>query len=210
MVFSQVNINIRDGRKEIVKKYNGFNSSKWWLSRLLHPFYPFASSSKSRLERELNFLRSENKLKKPEVYSFNMDEREIRRQFIEGKNDYCSGGGIGKLLSEVHKEGYVLGDSKLDNFICNSDSVYIIDAEQAIHADKNRYRYWDVSLLLLSAGYYNYSNIEGFKSFIDGFSREYAYWKGYRERVLKGPYSLLFLLMPVQHVAALRKALLDR
>ena len=114
---------------------------------------------------------------------------------------------MGKLFSEIHREGYSLGDSKLDNFICNSEGAYIIDSEQAIKTQKERYRYWDVSLLILSAAYYNYSNKTGFKQFLDGFSKEYIYWNDYQKRAIKGLYSMLFLLMPIQHINSLKNAL---
>ncbi|MCW1299369.1 MAG: hypothetical protein QXD02_03555, partial [Candidatus Parvarchaeum sp.] len=172
MVLSQVLIQEDRDRKIIKKKYNSFNSYKWLLSPLLQLFYPFAALSKSRLERELEFLNSSNDIKKPKIYSVDLHNKELNREYIDGKVDYCEGSKLGKLFSEIHKDGYSLGDSKLDNFICNSEGAYIIDSEQAIKTQKERYKYWDVSLLILSAAYYNYSNKTGFKQFLDGFSKE--------------------------------------
>ncbi len=207
MVLSQVLIQEDRDRKIIKKKYNSFNSYKWLLSPLLQLFYPFAALSKSRLERELEFLNSSNDIKKPKIYSVDLHNKELNREYIDGKVDYCEGSKLGKLFSEIHKDGYSLGDSKLDNFICNSEGAYIIDSEQAIKTQKKRYKYWDVSLLILSAAYYNYSNKTGFKQFLDGFSKEYIYWQDYQKRAIKGMYSLLFLFMPVQHVYSLKNAL---
>ncbi|MCL4362685.1 MAG: hypothetical protein OH338_05795 [Candidatus Parvarchaeota archaeon] len=207
MVLSQVLIQEDRDRKIIKKKYNSFNSYKWLLSPLLQLFYPFAALSKSRLERELEFLNSSNDIKKPKIYSVDLHNKELNREYIDGKVDYCEGSKLGKLFSEIHKDGYSLGDSKLDNFICNSEGAYIIDSEQAIKTQKERYKYWDVSLLILSAAYYNYSNKTGFKQFLDGFSKEYIYWQDYQKRAIKGMYSLLFLFMPVQHVYSLKNAL---
>ena len=207
MVLSQVLIQEEKDRKIIKKKYNSFNSYKWLFSPLLQLFYPFAALSKSRLERELEFLNSSNDIKKPKIYSVDLHNKELNREYIDGKVDYCEGSKLGKLFSEIHKDGYSLGDSKLDNFICNSEGAYIIDSEQAIKTQKKRYKYWDVSLLILSAAYYNYSNKTGFKQFLDGFSKEYIYWQDYQKRAIKGMYSLLFLFMPVQHVYSLKNAL---
>lgn len=207
MVLSQVLIQEERDRKIIKKKYNGFNSYKWILSPLFQLFYPFAALSKSRLERELEFLNSNNDIKKPKVYSFDLSNKELNREYVDGKVDYCEGSKLGKLFSDIHKEGYSLGDSKLDNFICNSEGAYIIDSEQAIKTNKERYRYWDVSLLILSAAYYNYSNKSGFKGFLDGFSKEYKYWQDYQKKAIKGVYSLLFIFMPVQHIPSLKSAL---
>jgi tRNA A-37 threonylcarbamoyl transferase component Bud32 len=209
MVLSQILIQEEKDRKIIRKKYNSFNSYKWLLSPFLQLFYPFATLSKSRLERELEFLNSSNNIKKPKVYSFDIRNKELNREYIYGKIDNCEGSKIGKLLSEIHKEGYSLGDSKLDNFVCDSKYAYIIDSEQAIKTNNKRYMYWDISLLLLSAGYYNYSNLDDFKSFIENFSKEYLYWQEYKSRSVKGPYSLLFLFMPVQNLIQLRKILFN-
>lgn len=207
MVLSQVLIQEENDRKIIKKKYNSFNSYKWLFSPLLQLFYPFAALSKSRLERELEFLNSNNNIKKPKIYSVDLQNKELNREYIDGKVDYCEGSKLGKLFSEIHKDGYSLGDSKLDNFICNSEGAYIIDSEQAIKTQKKRYRYWDVSLVILSAAYYNYSNKAGFKGFLEGFSKEYIYWEDYKKRTIKGLYSLLFLFMPVQHVYSLKRVL---
>ncbi len=210
MVLSQSLIKEDYNRKIIRKKYNGINSYKWLLSPILQLFYPFAALSKSRLERELNFLNSDNEIRKPKVYSFDIYNKELNREYIEGNVDYCDGSKIGKLLSDIHREGYSLGDSKIDNFICGPESAYIVDSEQAIKTDKKRYRYWDVSLLILSAAYYNYSDKTGFKRFLDGFSTEYIYWQDYQKRAVKGMYTLLFMFMPTQHIYSLKDALLKK
>ena len=207
MVLSQILVREEQNHKVIRKKYNGFNSYKWLFSPVLQLFYPFAALPKSRLERELEFLNSNNDIKKPKVYSFDFYNKELNREYIDGKVDHFEGSKLGRLFSEIHKAGYSLGDSKLDNFICNSEGAYIIDSEQAIKTSKKRYRYWDVSLLILSAAYYNYSNKKGFNEFLNGFSREYLYWQDYQKRAIKGLYSLLFLFMPVQHVYSLKCAL---
>ncbi len=209
MVLSQILIKGESDHKIIKKKYNSFNSYKWVISPLFRAFYPFAVSSESRLERELNFLKSNNEIKKPKLYSFDADLRELDREYIEGNVEYCEGAKVGELLSSIHKEGYSLGDSKLDNFICNLEGAYIIDSEQAIKSDKKRYRYWDVSLLILSAAYYNYSNNSSFSNFLYDFSKNYSYWEEYRESAIKGIYALLFLLMPPQHLKSLKTALRD-
>ncbi|EEZ92532.1 MAG: Mn2+-dependent serine/threonine protein kinase [Candidatus Parvarchaeum acidiphilum ARMAN-4] len=210
MVLSQILMREEADHKVIRKKYNSFNSYKWLISPLFRVFYPFAISSKSRLERELNFLNSGNEIKKPKVYSFDTSLKEMDREYIEGDVEYCDGSKTGKLLSSIHKEGYSLGDSKLDNFICNQEGAYIIDSEQAIKSDKKRYNYWDVSFLILSAAYYNYSNKIGFKRFLEGFSKEYIYWQDYQKRAIKGIYSLVFLFMPLQHLYSLKEAISKR
>ncbi len=210
MVLSQVKVLDYTGTKRVLKKYNGTNSTKWLPFPLMWLFYPFAVSSKSRLERELEFLNADNRIKKPKVYEFSIEKKELYREYVQGKLTYCDGSKIGKLMSDIHKEGYSLGDSKLDNFICNEGGAYIIDAEQAVRTKSKRYMYWDISLLILSSAYYNYSNINGFKSFLQGFSNNYEYWEEYRKKSIKGLYSLLFLLMPVQHFQALTSAAYDR
>ncbi|MEM0143966.1 MAG: hypothetical protein QXL94_08540 [Candidatus Parvarchaeum sp.] len=207
MVLSQVLIQEKEDHKIIRKKYNGFNSYKWLLSPVLQLFYPFAALPKSRLERELEFLSSDNSIKKPKIYSFDIHKKEINREYIDGKRDYCEGSKIGRLFSDIHREGYSLGDSKLDNFICNDEAAYIIDSEQAIRTDKKSYRYWDISFLLLSAAYYNYPDRNGFKHFLEGFSKEYVYWDDYKRKAIRGFYSLLFLLLPLQHLNTLRSFL---
>ncbi len=204
MVFSQIKVVNYGDTKKVLKRYNSINSKKWLLSPLFQIVYPFATLSKSRLERELEFLNSNNQIKKPKVYGFNLEKKELYREYINGKSAYCDGSKIGELLYEIHREGYCLGDSKLDNFVFDGDNTYIIDAEQAMKTRNKRYMYWDISLLILSAAYYNYSDINGFKSFLEGFSNNYKYWKEYCKRSLKGLYSLLFLLMPVQHLRALK------
>jgi hypothetical protein len=98
MVLSQVLIQEDRDRKIIKKKYNSFNSYKWLLSPLLQLFYPFAALSKSRLERELEFLNSSNDIKKPKIYSVDLHNKELNREYIDGKVDYCEGSKLGKIV----------------------------------------------------------------------------------------------------------------
>ena len=205
MVLSQASI-VKEGNLiKILKKYNGIKSSKWTLFSFMRIFYPFATFSKGRLERELDFLQAENDIKKPKIYNFDIENRKIYKEYIDGEIDNCDGSSIGRTMSDIHRNGYTLGDSKLGNFICRDSNAYVIDAEQARYGGEKKYMYWDVSLLILSAAYRNYSYTKSFKSFITGFSKNYAYWDEYKKSALKGVSSLLFLLMPVQHIKTIKE-----
>lgn len=204
MVLSQSMVLGYGESKRVVKRYNGIKSGKWALSPIMQLFYPFAALPKSRLERELNFLQSLDEIKKPRIYGFDMEKKEICREYIEEAPGSHDSACIGKTLSDIHLSGYSLGDSKLDNFVCNAGQAYIVDAEQAVKSRNKNHLYWDVSLLILSAAYRYYTNPEKFRSFLDGFSRSYVYWEEYRDRAVKGFYSLLFLFMPVQNMKSLK------
>lgn len=209
MVLSQTRIMSSPDGKYVEKRYNGTGSIKWLLSPPFRMFYPFAVLPESRLEREVGFLESSSDVKKPRLYSCDREKRSIKREYIEGRQDYTDGAGVGAALSSIHSEGYVIGDTKLSNFLSSDDGCYIIDAEQAIQSDKKRHRVWDATFALVSSSYYNYPKIESFKKFVDGFASSYKYWEEYEDELLKGPSPIFLLLLPIQHRYLYKKLLKD-
>ena len=209
MVLSQTRIMSSPDGKYVEKRYNGTGSIKWLLSPPFRMFYPFVALPESRLEREVGFLESDSDIKKPKLYSCDRENRLIKREYIDGKQDCRDGVSVGEALSSIHGTGYVLGDTKLSNFLSNDAGCYVIDAEQAIKSDKKKYRVWDATFALVSSSYYNYPEIDSFKKFVDGFASSYKYWQEYEDQLLKGPSPIFLLLLPIQHRYLYKKLLKD-
>ncbi|MCW1293317.1 MAG: hypothetical protein OH318_02950 [Candidatus Parvarchaeota archaeon] len=165
----------KDGIK-VIKKYDTFKSLKWVFS-LTNILYPFVYSPAERFRREFNFLSAENEINKPRIYYASEKDKVIVREYIEGEVGCYDGKSLGKIMSQVHGEGYVIGDTKLENFVCTNKGAYIIDAEQSIIS--NNYREFDIYILLLSAKYKSFIKKENFSRFLLDFSSSYEMWKRY-------------------------------
>lgn len=158
--FGQVEIVEVGGRVYVKKKYTKeLGVIKWFIIKSLSipvNMYPFVFSPRERMKRELSFFDyMYGKIKVPRVVEVNWDELYIVREYVNGRmlslkfNEHIWGL-TGSLLYKIHSEDYALGDSKISNFLVSEDenTVYVIDAEQAIKTSLSIHKKWDIVVLL--------------------------------------------------------------
>lgn len=161
-------------RKVIVKRFKDWSGFKWFPLNLWSlGTRQFAVLGKSRLERECNMselLRNEG-FKVAKVLHVSHGERLVFMDFVEGENlanaikriatstsnetivkDLETLSRVGEILAKVHALNVVLGDTKPENVIVDSDGeIYLLDLEQASRGgDKS----WDIAEFLYYAGHY--------------------------------------------------------
>ncbi|BCU68438.1 hypothetical protein HS7_18750 [Sulfolobales archaeon HS-7] len=169
---SQVKVEEFHGKKVVTKRYDSATSVKWYFITNAFRAYPFVAEGKERMKREMDFLTSRLSIAKPVVYDFDMKNLVLYREYIYGgqiENFYK----LGKTLSKVHNDGYVLGDTKISNFLESKGEVYIIDAEQAIRNENEGFFAWDLLIAILFISYRNFSNLRAFRlelrEFLEGY-----------------------------------------
>jgi len=80
---------------------------------------------------------------------------------------------VAKGLREIHEVGYVLGDTKISNFvIVNRSKLAVIDAEQSFKSNNLYYRAWDLVVFFLFLSY-KIVNINHFQEVAKRFLDEY-------------------------------------
>jgi tRNA A-37 threonylcarbamoyl transferase component Bud32 len=143
--------------KYVVKSYASEHGIlKWYLVALGNiPIqkFPFVHDPVKRMEREVSFMRRADCFSKPEIYIVDYKEVKIVRSFINGVvygfnaplNIHSL---VARELGACHEAGWVLGDTKISNFIVGDGEVYIIDAEQAIDKYNHEFAAWDLLVLI--------------------------------------------------------------
>jgi tRNA A-37 threonylcarbamoyl transferase component Bud32 len=207
---------IVDERVYVMKKYaSELGLFKWFLittSNLAVRKYPFEQDPSERLRREVGFLQySEGCFNKPRIILVDYSSNVLIREFVKG--DIYSYDAprvihyrLGRELGACHEGGWVLGDSKISNFVYTTDNyIYIIDAEQAIREYNDEYAAWDLLVYtstLTMDGYlkalYNkdiYDEI--LESVLTGYLDGNTSAKRVFKRLLSLDYkSLIYLLVP--------------
>lgn len=202
-LLSQVRVKEENGRKVIVKDYLSFNSLKWYLlSFATSGSYPFSSNPNDRFNRELEFMRiDDHDIPHPRIINCDSESKTMEREYIERKNEMIPPRKIAELLSKIHDYGYVLGDTKLSNFILGQDDrVYIIDAEQAIRSDSPELRAWDVDVVLAFYGLKNYFDLNGFKADATEFLSNYKGLGGISNYMFNLETMVPLFLIPLTHI----------
>lgn len=187
---------IKAGKTKILaKRFKDWSGFKWFpLTLWSFGARSFAVSGQARLAKECaisEFLRNEG-FNVPKILQVSNPERIVFMEFIEGQNlsesvkiysttnnertatgillTICS---VGEILAKVHGFNVVLGDTKPDNVLIQSDStIYLIDFEQAQQGGD---RAWDIAVFLYYCGHYlqpfdNTTKAEKIaESFIEGY-----------------------------------------
>ncbi|BDC19789.1 serine/threonine protein kinase [Acidianus sp. HS-5] len=163
--------------KEIVIKcYSTSAGIKWYFISSFFKSYPYASDPKERMNREIDFFtRSWKEIGTPKIIDMDYDTNCIMRDYIKGRpiereEDFAM---LGKAFKTIHESGIALGDTKIENFIIN-EKIYIIDAEQAIETNDEKYFAWDILVFLLFLSYKYINDLKNFekmtKVFLDSYN----------------------------------------
>ncbi len=201
----QVYLKEENGVKTVIKRYNDYESLKWWVVPLItNIFYPMTSSPESRLERELELYNEKiDGVNLPKIINCNKDSLTLEREYIEGRAPYKETKLLGDLLYHIHSHGYVLGDTKIDNFILNKEDkkVYLVDLEQIYKSDDDRLRAWDIDLLFSSLSY-NLNIIE-YKKAVREFKSAYLLWDKVSKYTMDARNAAVLLIMPLPNIIVL-------
>ncbi len=201
-----------NGSKAVRKKFSSEVSLLKWLppAIFLKSIYPFAYDPLERLRREVNFLTSAGWefVKVPKLLKVSTEEAYIVREYVEGdfidlRKDAVT---MARVLSEIHRRGFVMGDVKPTNFLVNPEGVYVIDAEQSIASPEEQLRAWDLVLILFFATYAFITSRTGFRKFTEEFLRTYLKTGGASEpvaQILDLKFGGILMLMPVPHLIEL-------
>ena len=201
----QVYLKEENGVKTVIKRYNDYESLKWWVVPLItNIFYPMTGSPESRLERELKLYNEKiDGVNLPKIINCNKDSLTLEREYIEGRAPYKETKLLGDLLYHIHSHGYVLGDTKIDNFILNKEDkkVYLVDLEQIYKSDDDRLRAWDIDLLFSSLSY-NLNIIE-YKKAVREFKSAYLLWDKVSKYTMDARNAAVLLIMPLPNIIVL-------
>ncbi|MEM0111297.1 MAG: hypothetical protein QXK90_00870 [Candidatus Parvarchaeota archaeon] len=175
----QVYIKEDHGVKTIVKKYDDMNSLKWFISPIISNLksYPMTGAPISRLERELELYDNPIEgVNLPKLIRYDKEGLTLEKEFIEGEPPYKRLDLVGNLLYKLHSAGYVLGDSKIENFLLDKSNkkLYLIDSEQVYKSKDEKLRAWDISILFTSLSYN--SNIKNYRHAVADFKSAYLLW----------------------------------
>ncbi|MEM4623504.1 MAG: serine/threonine protein kinase [Desulfurococcaceae archaeon] len=210
---------IVDGNTYVSKEYaSEIGLLKWYVivvSNLAIRIYPFVLDPRERMAREVNFMKKADKcFKKPEILIIDYTKPRIVRGFVKGEiygydSPITIHREIGRSLGLCHESSWVLGDTKITNFVYFENEIYNVDAEQAIKEYSDEYAAWDLLVLvstLTMEGYLkairnNYSRI------LDAILRGYAETHRESMRVIKllrssefKPLVLLLIPFPLNYV----------
>jgi len=211
-IVSQAEVVEKSGVKYVLKKFTGETSFKWFpLSTFLGFVYPFTYDPLERLERELSFFSKKWGFKTPKIVEVDKENHRILREYVEGRalDIDTDADKLGRVLGEVHREGWALGDVKLTNFLIGNDnSIYVIDAEQAISEAETQHMAWDLYLVLLMVSYVYIKSPSKFEEFLEDFLSSHDHVCGceeiYEEFNTPKLQSLL-ILFPLSHLLKLAK-----
>jgi len=178
------------------------------------------------MKREVSFFENSILNNTPRIIVKDWLNKLIVREYLDGSTidplkheDVIK---IAKTFANIHEYGYSLGDSKYTNFIISNNSVYIVDAEQAIYTNRYEYMYWDIMVFLTTLIYsliekMNVKATSLSRNLIEIFINKYIEYGGERsERVLEcynrfNYKALIFILLPIPYslyyVNALNKVL---
>ncbi|MCH4814542.1 MAG: serine/threonine protein kinase [Saccharolobus sp.] len=175
--YSQSRIIKKDEKIYVQKCYMTIFGIKWYFISTFFWNYPYVADPKERFVRELDFFL-DNTWKDivivPKLIDIDAKELCITREFIEGNEINEENIEIvAKGLREIHEVGYVLGDTKISNFvIVNRSKLAVIDAEQSFKSNNVYYRAWDLVVFFLFLSY-KMVNINHFQEVAKRFLDEY-------------------------------------
>ncbi len=218
-----------DNEKYIWKTYSKEVGVFKWLAistagRIVKT-YPFSSSPKERMRREVGFLRKNIKgVLKPRLIIADWKHYSIIREYIEGTvvdpTKPTTYNEIAKIIAKIHMNGVVMGDTKYFNFLESGDGgIFVIDAEQAIESSEPKYMAWDLVVFLITATY-RLVNIQSilrmkqYRGLVESFLKSYStevieYRRVFSEFKRLNIGNTIALLLPPPFNAYLIKTLLD-
>ncbi|WP_338600244.1 serine/threonine protein kinase [Sulfolobus tengchongensis] len=174
--YSQSRIIKKDDGLYVQKCYMTIFGIKWYFISTFFWNYPYVADPKERFTRELDFFLDKWKdiVVVPKLIDIDAKELCITREYIDG--DEIGEENIeivAKGLREIHDTGYVLGDTKISNFvIVNKSKFAVIDAEQSFRSNNSYYKAWDLVVLFLFLSY-KITNPNHFQEVSKRFLNEY-------------------------------------
>ncbi len=201
-------VKLEEGRY-VKKCYGSGVSLKWYFILSIFKSYPFVGDPRERMGREIEFFTYNwNGIKVPKIVDFDYDEVCLLREFVDGRvpatlDDVSK---VGKALRYIHDSGFVMGDTKAENFLIN-DYVYVIDAEQSIRTDSKEYRGWDLAVFLLFLSYKYLYDLKDFERLTKSFLLAYSPDKSELLSINNLKNVTLLSLFPPMHLATIRKTI---
>ncbi len=186
-IYSTTSLYVLNDTKVVVKHYASIKSLKWialnfWMLGVVK----LITSSKVRQLNEYKAFRilRELGINVPKVIGISYNSKITVIEYIEGitldrvindilsfkSNDLKLIKMFGDILYNIHKDGYMLIDTKPSNIIVNDDKLYIVDLEQFRRYDNYS---WDLICFL----YYSLKFVKNndrvrdiVRGFIDGYT----------------------------------------
>lgn len=219
--FSQSQILRVNNEKYVWKNYSHQPGIFKWLviniANIPVKVYPFVLDPKDRMERETRFLKeNRQRVPLPKLFLIDWINYTVVREYIDGepfdpKNHVKAMDEIARIIGQIHKSGYVMGDTKYYNFLVGKDGkIYIIDVEQAIKTDNPYYQLWDIILFLITTTYRlisiellvkKYQYKQGIGMFLENYLEENTELKKQIRKILdKSNYKLvIYMLLPIPY-----------
>jgi tRNA A-37 threonylcarbamoyl transferase component Bud32 len=162
-------------KEYVIKCYSTSAGIKWYFISSFFKSYPYASSPRERMNREIDFFtRKWSEIGTPKIIDMDYETNCIMRDYIKGRSieteeDFLM---LGKAFKIIHENGLSLGDTKIENFIVN-EKIYVIDAEQAIQTKEEKYFAWDILVFLLFLSYKYINDLKNFEKMSRAFLNSY-------------------------------------
>lgn len=207
-IYTQTKVVVEEDRKIVIKCYNSSTSFKWYFISPSFRNYPYTSDPLERMNREINFFTYKwRDIKTPKIIDFDLDQTCLYREYVEGEEikEVEHVEKLGKALKSIHEEGFVMGDTKVENFVISDGKVTVIDAEQAINSIDISYRSWDLLVLSFSLAYVYLKDPLTFGKAINSLFSSYGLSKKEAEELLGLKSIGLVSLMPFLHFTTFRK-----
>ncbi|BCU70789.1 hypothetical protein [Stygiolobus caldivivus] len=209
-IYVQTKIVAVEDKKLVMKCYNSSTSFKWYFISPSFRNYPYSSDPRERMNREINFLTYRwDSIKTPRIIDFDLEQTCLYREFIDGEEikEIEQFEKLGKAIKYIHEQGFVMGDTKLENFIVSEGRITVIDAEQAITSNDISYRSWDLLVLSFSIAYTFIKDPLMFGKAIDSVYSSYGLSKNQAEELLGLRSIGLISLIPFLHFSTFRKVI---
>ena len=212
-ITSQVVIKREDGVPVVLKCYETGSSLKWFiLSPMFRTSYPYVVSPLERMRRELDFFFNDwETFRVPRVIDFDLKKKCVKREYLDARplerpEDFEL---VGVALNEIHGKGYLMGDTKPQNYLIKGDTIYVIDAEQVIRCNSLRLRAWDLVVLFFFTSYLFINSYERFKEAVDYFKKGYPKINDIVHYIFDYHNLGLLSMIPAPFLMHLRRSLLN-
>ncbi|AOL16029.1 serine/threonine protein kinase [Sulfolobus sp. A20] len=166
-----------DDEQYVEKCYTSVFGIKWYFISSFFWNYPYVADPKERFYREMDFFleKWEKNVYVPKIVDIDTKTLCIIREFVSGEEvNERNIEIVAKGIREIHEEGFVLGDTKISNFLLTNDKkLAIIDAEQSMKSNNISYKAWDLLVFFLFLSY-KLVNLDSFaeasKIFLDEYN----------------------------------------
>ncbi|AWR97700.1 serine/threonine protein kinase [Acidianus sulfidivorans JP7] len=200
-----------DGNKFAMKCYALNASIKWYFISSFFRSYPYASSYRTRMDREIDFFTTRwEEIGVPKIIDIDYDNSCVIREFIDGDQiNIRHFAKLGESLRYIHDKGFALGDTKLENFIFKSNKIYVIDAEQAIKTKEISYYAWDVLVFLLFTSFKYFNELKTFTTIVKEFLQAYNITKEEASAMFGIKNLNLLSMFPPMHLNIIKKIIAE-